>query len=83
MVSYSVNRAKIIIFYGIDHHLNENYDNAIESARSSSRPNDGSLVLIDILHHQYSARPSSTTMVETTELMNRYLTIADTLQDGF
>ena len=42
-----------------------------------------SSVLIDILHHQYSARPSSTAVFETAELMNRYLAVADAFKDRF
>ena len=44
---------------------------------------NGSFVLIDILHHQYSARPSSTAVVEAAELMNGYLTVADAFKDRF
>lgn len=44
---------------------------------------NGSFVLIDILHHQYSARPSCTAVVETAELMNRYLAVADAFKNGF
>ena len=44
---------------------------------------NGSFVLIDILHHQYSARPSSTAMIEAAELVNGYLTVADAFKDRF
>ena len=42
-----------------------------------------SFVLIDVLHHQYSTRPSCTAVVETAELMNRYLAVADAFKNGF